>query len=567
VGLFFSSVMELLGLAMIIPLLSAVSFGADAVNSMSATKTGINAAFSSVLGLVGLSPNIVTLILLVVFGLSIKSGISIGVMRHVGDLMADITTSVRMALVRALLNANWPYFSGQPLGRLINGSGAESGAVGESFLCSATLIAILLQVIAYAVISVLVSWKLSVVAVLIGLTMLFTFGRLVRITKQASKQHSRQLRELASSFTDSVLGMKPIKAMGRQARFADLFETDAKKLHATMRTKVLSGEFASEFQEPLIAALLCMGLYVATTEWHLKLHQQVIIGLLLIRLITALQMAQRTYQRLVSLQDMYNSVGHLLRESLEAEEIYTGTIVPTFKRGVGFNAVSFGYSGADQILRQVDWHLPVGQISALVGLSGAGKSTVVDLIMGLRQPTEGTVSVDGVDLKDVDITQWRHTIGYVPQEVNLFNDTIYNNVTLGEPDFEESDVVEALEAAGAMSFIQLQPEKLDYHVGERGHRLSGGQRQRIAIARALVRRPTLLILDEATTGLDKVVEAEICTEIRNLVRNRGITVLAISHQPIWSDIAKETFVLEGRVVAKRDVTLAYAASSQYSRGG
>src|SRR5262249_31370075 len=143
VGLFFSSVMEMLGLAMIIPLLSAVSFGPGATTGMSAGKAGISAAFSSGLGVIGLHPNIARRILLGVFGLSIKSAISIGVMRHVGDLMADITTSVRMAIVRALLNANWPYFSGQPLGRLINGSGPESGAVGESFLCSATLIAIL----------------------------------------------------------------------------------------------------------------------------------------------------------------------------------------------------------------------------------------------------------------------------------------------------------------------------------------------------------------------------------------------------------------------------------------
>jgi len=139
-------------------------------------------------------------------------------------------------------------------------------------------------------------------------------------------------------------------------------------------------------------------------------------------------------------------------------------------------------------------------------------------------------------------------IGYVPQEVVLFNDTIYNNVTLGEPEFTEADVAEALTAAGAISFINALPKGVDSPVGERGHRLSGGQRQRIAIARALVRRPALLILDEATTGLDKNTEQEICAAIQDLVRSQQITVLAISHQPTWSSIADFLFSLRDRSI-------------------
>jgi ATP-binding cassette subfamily C protein len=554
VGLFFSSVMEMLGLAIVIPLLTTVSFGGDATAGLSDRKAGIAHAFNAVLDVVGLSPNIATMILLVVVGLSLKSSISISVMRHVGALMADITTSVRMATIRALLNANWTFFSGQPLAQLIQGTGAGSNAVGESFLCSATLVAVILQVAAYCAVAVLVSWKMSILAVLIGTVMLVTFWQLMKVTKAASRQHSRQLRELSSSFTDTILGMKPIKAMGRQARFAALFEADAQKLHVASRTKVVSSEFASEFQEPIIAALLCIGLYIATTYWHVKLHQQVIIGLLLVRLIGQLTMAQRTYQRLITLHDMYTSVGNMLKAAAAAKEIYTGTTVPTFHRGIDLKGVCFGYRTEDQILQKVDWHLSFGKISALIGASGAGKSTVVDLVMGLRQPTQGDVTIDDIDLKEIDITKWRHMIGYVPQEVTLFNDTIYNNISLGEPDFSEKDVVDALTAAGAMTFIEKLPEGLDYHVGERGYRLSGGQRQRIAIARALVRRPALLILDEATTGLDKKVEQEICAGIRDIVKTRNITVLAISHQPIWTAIADEVFLLQHRGITRQAPT-------------
>src|SRR5690349_8142149 len=204
VGLFVSSVVELLGLAMIIPLLSTISNNGEGAR-LHGAKAEIMAFFERALAGVGLTPDITTLILLIVVGLSMKSAISIGVMRHVGDLMAEITTSVRLAIIRALLEANWRFFSAQRIGRLISAAGTEANAVGQSFHCSATLLAISLQVAAYSAIAVLISWKLALFALLLCLTMLAIFSRLVRMSRAAAREHSRQMREMASSFTDSIL--------------------------------------------------------------------------------------------------------------------------------------------------------------------------------------------------------------------------------------------------------------------------------------------------------------------------------------------------------------------------
>lgn len=563
-GQFASSVIELIGLATIVPLLAMVSFGPNAKVHAGGLKMVINELFHTLMATIGLTVNIGTLMIVVVALLSIKSAISIGMMRHIGDVMASITTSVRVAMIRNLLNANWTYFSGQRLGRLVSGTRTEAAAVGDAFLCSATILSTFLQVLAYVAVALVISWKLSILVVFIGIFMFGTFGKLVQAGKEASKQHSKRLRRMASGFTDAVLGMKPIKAMGRQARFASLFESDARELHAAMRTKVVSSEFASELQEPVVAALLCVGLYLATTQWHLELHEQVVVGLLLIRITSSLSAIQRILHRLVSVQEMYRQAGCLLRESALAREVLTGTIEPTLSKCVEFQQVTFGYRPDRPILRKADWTLPAGRITALIGPSGEGKSTIVDLVMGLREPDEGEILIDGVSLRKIDLLAWRHLIGYVPQEVMLFNDTLFSNVTLGEPGFSEADVTEALRAAGAMSFVDTLAEGLQYKVGERGHRLSGGQRQRVAIARALVRQPALLVLDEATTGLDQKTEREICDAVRQIARDRPLTVLTISHHPIWVEIADLVFTISHKSIIPRDHTALMRAEASES---
>jgi ATP-binding cassette subfamily C protein len=316
-----------------------------------------------------------------------------------------------------------------------------------------------------------------------------------------------------------------------------------------MRTKVVSSEFTSELQEPIVAALLCVGLYLATSQWHMQLHEQIVVGLLLIRLVATFSDIQRTFHRMTGIYDMYRSVGNLIREAVKAAEQSGGDVQPTLESAIEFRDVTFGYGPRKVIFRNLNWELKAGLVTALIGQSGVGKSTMVDLLIGLRTPGIGGVFVDQVNMSTVDMVQWRRMIGYVPQEVMLFNDSIVNNVTLREPNFSESDVIDALRAAGAMSFVEALEKGIHASVGERGHRLSGGQRQRIAIARALIRNPSLLILDEATAGLDKETERRICESIVTLARSRKLTVVAVSHHTIWSDVADEVYVVSPGQVA------------------
>ena len=169
----------------------------------------------------------------------------------------------------------------------------------------------------------------------------------------------------------------------------------------------------------------------------------------------------------------------------------------------------------------------------------SGKTTIVDLAIGLIRPDAGTIILDGKPLQEVDIQAWRGMIGYVPQETLLLHDTIMRNVTLGDPTLQKSDVEWALQAAGASDFVAALPDGLETVVGERGGRLSGGQRQRVAIARALVNRPRLLILDEATSALDHESEDAIRRTLENLTGQ--ISILAISHNRALVRAASRVF--------------------------
>jgi ATP-binding cassette subfamily C protein len=207
------------------------------------------------------------------------------------------------------------------------------------------------------------------------------------------------------------------------------------------------------------------------------------------------------------------------------------------------------------VLDDVSLTVEIGQVTVLSGMSGSGKTTVVDLLVGLHRPTSGTITIDDVPLEEVDLLAWRRLIGYVPQEVILFNDSVLANVTLQRPGFSRTDVETALRQAGAWDFVTILPDGLNAQVGERGGLLSGGERQRIALARALLARPRLLVLDEATSALDPEHEAELCARLAERCRAGDMAILAIAHQPAWARIADRVYrINEGRLIEQQAAT-------------
>ena len=268
--------------------------------------------------------------------------------------------------------------------------------------------------------------------------------------------------------------------------------------------------------------------YVAISFVALPAAELVLLMFLFARIVPQLSNLHQSFQALCNLMPAILSVRDLAAQcSAAAGPLVTNGEAVQMRQAVSFEGISFGYPGVT-VVQQLDLTIRAGETTALVGRSGAGKSTVADLLMGLLTPEHGRLVVDGVRLTPDRMQAWRTQIGYVAQETFLFHDTVRANLLWAEPSATERDIWEALRLAAADQFVSRLPHVLDTVLGDRGVLVSAGERQRLALARALLRKPVLLILDEATSSLDSENEQRIQRAINEL-RGR-MTMLIIAHR-------------------------------------
>jgi ATP-binding cassette, subfamily C, bacterial len=514
------------------------------------------------MGAVGLEPTLGLMLFIVVIGMFLKAGFLWLAFRQVGYTVANVATDLRLMLIRALLQARWGYFLSQRAGHLSNAVGTEAGRAAAAYSAACALIAGVVQVGIYLVLAILISPMVALAAVLAGAIITWIFTGMVRVGRAAGKRETRLSKSLSGRLIDALHGLKPIKAMAQEHHLRPLLEAETLELNEAQREQVFATN-AMTFKEPILVLMLAIGLFGIFTFTEISFSGLVVMVFLFHRLVGQINKLQGHYKTMAKSESAFWSLHEsvALAES-QRENGGAKQPPPPLDDGLALRDVWFGY-GEEPVLRGVSLEVPSGGFAAIVGPSGAGKTTIVDLIIGLYSPQSGDVCVDGVPLESIDVVAWRRQIGYVPQEMLLFHDSIFTNVTLGDRTISRGAAEEALRSAGAWDFISMMPEGIDTVIGERGAKLSGGQRQRVAIARALVRKPRLLILDEVTTALDPATEAAIC---ETLGRLRGtVTVVAISHQPAITKVADVVFRLQGGVVgaydSESDVHLARAAGA------
>lgn len=537
--LIIASLCEGFGFATLVPLLGAAS-GAGNQSLVSESVRGF-------LHGLGLDASVGTLILVLVAGMLLNSVISLFVMRKVGYANAEVANDMRVRLVKQMLGARWSYLLEHPTGRIANAFSGEVGRSQQAYQLAAQFVAEAVQTAVMLILALLVSWRLAVISLLIGFTTGAAVHFLVSRAKKAGRAQTQLTKELVSLLTDTLDNLKPLKAMGAQQEFVTFFDRRLHRLRRALRRQVINREALRNGQDALLA--ICMGAaaYLAIVVLDTSLEQVIVIGLILQRTVKGFGRLQAFLQQAVIVESPFKEVEELIAELAANQENPGGRTEPRFERDIRFDAVRFAY-GARQVLQGADLIVPAGSITVLTGMSGAGKTTLIDLVLGLHRPQSGRILIDGVDLGEIDLQAWRTMVGYVPQELILFHASVLENLTLSDSDHSEGAVAEALRWAGAEEFVAQLPEGVHTEVGTKGARLSGGQRQRIALARALIRKPRLLILDEVTSALDPESEREIC---RNILGLQGrTTVLAITHRPAFLEIASRVYQIdEGRAVS------------------
>lgn len=500
----------------------------------------------------GLEPTLVILLALIVVGISVKSGFMWLAMRQVGFTVARVTKDLRLDLVRSLLRARWRYFGEQPVGRFANAVSAEAIRSGAAYRAACVMLGTVLQIVVYVAISAAISLPGTVLAFVGGGLFLVAMRRFIQMSRSAGERQTERTKSLTEHLVDALQGMKPVKAMAREDKFLPLLESETEELHHAHRGRIIANQGLKLFQEPAIAVMMGIGLYAALRAGSLPFSSVLVMAFVFYRLMQQVNTVQVRYQEMVQGESAFWSLrGEIDRASAQREEHTGDRTPPPLESEVELDDVWFRYD-EEWVLRGLEVRIPANRFVTVAGASGAGKSTVADLVMGLYRPDRGEIRVDGVPLREIDLKEWRHLIGYVPQEVLLFNDTVRRNITLGDEEIPEEQVVAALRAADAWDFVSARSSGLDSDIGEKGSRLSGGQRQRLAIARALVGEPSLLVLDEATTALDPDTEHGICKTLLGL-RDR-LTILSISHQTAMREAGDMVYRLDKGVVRERPTT-------------
>ena len=443
-------------------------------------------------------------------------------------ITTEYERSTRSTLFKKVLRASWPYLLREKLGNLETALMIDTPAAMSLLSKVSGSITVATSLLIYLVVAFSISAPITLSTLGLGIIVFISLRPFTNRVHALSRERASLFRDTAHHVTEHVGGLKTVKALGVESfaieRGLGLF-SNIKRL--STRIQVFQ-QISSQAMAPIGVIYIAAILSLAFKTPFISLAALPTILYLIYRIFTYIQQLQMNVQYMSELVPHLERVINYENNAQEWKEGTDGLLPFSFKKSLSFANVSFSYQAGKPVLRDVSFSIPKGSMVGIVGPSGAGKTTCVDLMLRLLEPTKGAITLDGVDTRDVALPEWRRKVGYVSQDFFLIQDTIRNNIRFYDESISDEDVWEAARLAHIDAFIRKCPDGLLTMVGERGIMLSAGERQRIPIARALARKPELLILDEATSALDNESEAHIKRVIEEL--KGRITIIAIAHR-------------------------------------
>lgn len=458
------------------------------------------------------------------------------------DVLCHLLTDTMSRIFRA----RYLFFTESSMGTLLNSFQREVEKVGDTFGHIARLFANLLQATLFLLVPVIIDWKLTVVFIgtvaVLGLPLWFAKVLSLRLGHSSTETAN----EATSILNEVLSAARLVLSFGRREYAVNEFDQKI-KAHAqvSVRFQTLLGG-VQDFFVPVGTVSALAAIYVAYLDGS-RLSDMAVILFAFIKLIPAVGIILKGKATIEGFVPAYKQLEGIRKLARDNEETIGSVELGPMQKGITFKEVGFQFPGRTDTLVDINLDIPQGKMIALVGESGSGKTTTVDLMLGLYSPLKGKLYIDNTNQAIVDMEHFRTRVGYVPQEPQLFNRSIKENLLWADSDASDERLRGMLELVQLTDFIDGLPDGIDTILGDRGARLSGGQRQRLALARALIREPELLVLDEATSALDADSEEAIQAAIDSLVGK--MTIVVIAHRLFTVRRADYIYVLRnGRVV-------------------
>lgn len=539
-----SGLLEVVGVGMLIPLFSHAVSRADQGSDIFSRFIG------TLFGWLHLSLSVRHLLLFIVGLFLLKAVVLLFFSYTRVRLTATYEARTRSEIYRAMLETSWGYLMQQKIGYVENVLMTDVGMVVSLLKQISSFVLVATSLLLYTIAAFSISSFITLLALTIGGVTLLLYRPLIFRTRQLARSQTKLNKRVAHFINEYVAGLKIIKTMSVGRPIADLAQELFEKLKKNRIRFFFLREASGLLMMPLGVIFICLIFAASYLRSDFRFEVFIASVYLINRLFDYFDKIQGSLHTIFESVPFADHVWNLQNNIRAFRESDRGTRAFRYERSLEFFHVSFSYPTAKRVLDDISLRIPKGSFVGVIGPSGAGKTTLGDLLLRLNDPQQGRITVDDIPLEEVSLSSWRHHVGYVPQEIFLINATVEENIKFHRPLTDEA-MIEAAQTAQIHEVIQHLPKGYQTIVGERGMRLSMGQRQRIALARVLVGYPSILILDEATSALDGESERLIQQALIDL---RGkVTVIAIAHR--LSTVLAADFLLvmeQGRIVETGD---------------